>query len=231
MRTLVLCIALATTLFSVAFAETVEQALDHLQHQQYQQAQVISQQLLDSLQLNTIADISLAHKILGVSHCELQDEVSALNDFKTLKTFSPEASLDGLTISDRCQKLFTSMTLTPSAKSRRQGLSSKKPNASGGITPAQELHQQAQTPQPQVPSNRYIPFGVGQFQNKQRKKGLGFLIAQSLLYTAGATTMIAFNDSTTGDIGLSMMLAGGFVSVWGILDARQTYRKNYTISE
>lgn len=216
---------LAMAFFQPAYAKNLDKAFVHMQANEYTQASKIAQKLLDDLQLNTIDDISLAHKILGVSSCQTGNEEKALSHFETLKTFSPNAKLDGIALTNRCQKLFTTMKLEENKKRRKKSVP-KKQTSSYASTPAENLSYQSDV---KTPSNRYIPFGVGQFRNGEKKKGLAFLIGQSVLYSAGITALaIHGSDANKGlrDAGIGSLAAGGFVSLWGILDAVQTYKKS-----
>ncbi|MCB0272758.1 MAG: hypothetical protein KDD46_07070 [Bdellovibrionales bacterium] len=190
----------------------------------YKEALELTQPLLDNLTLNTIEEISLAHKILGVAKCEEGLEEASLSHFETLKTFSPNADLRGIQTSQRCQQIFDELALPKSNKKKSKSVATL-PNTTTE-TPAQALQNQAKH---KAPASRYVPFGVGQFKNGERKKGLGFLIGQTVLYSAGISAlMIHASDENKAlrDVGIGMLATGGFVSIWGIIDAVSTYKEN-----
>lgn len=179
----------------------------------------IAQTLLDELKLNTIEEISFAHKILGLAHCETGNFDQGLEHFETLKTFSPNASLDGIQTSKTCKNLFEKKQMPKVKKSKKE----PEPEYS---TPTDNLDSQSTTKG--TYGSRLIPFGVGQFKNDQNKKGVAFLVGQTLLYSTAAITLsMHANNENKGlrDFGYATLATGGFVSLWGIVDAVKTFKK------
>lgn|GEM_PF-5287919 len=196
----------------------LNQAFDLLHQHKNRQAVTIALRLIDTLKLNTIETIVKAYVILGVGHCHLGEEAHALDHFDTLKKFDPLATLDSVQVSNRCLAIFETMSIPkkisfdPSPYIKAEMVSPDSPTRRLGLDGA---------------SSRYIPFGVGQFKNNQRKKGVAFILAQSLLYAGGLTMLginVAQEHKIIKDSGHAMLGAGGFVSLWGIVDAVHVYK-------
>jgi hypothetical protein len=220
-----LFLALPISGFAQQNLALLDKAYVHVLQKEYQAALDITQPLLDQLSLNTIEEITLAHKILGVSKCELEDYPKALDHFQTVKTFTPGESLDGVPVSSTCQQLFVKLTLPKTKKG--VATRSQPSNQPTALT----LVQNQDRIKNSLSAGYYVPFGVGQFKNGDKKKGVAFLIAQTLLYSTAAVTLSSYaqqDDPSLAlrDVGITSLIGGGFVSIWGITEAVQSRRHN-----
>ena len=73
---------------------------------QYKQAIDKALPLLDSLQLNKMDEIVLAHQILSLSFCETGNEKKALEHLKALRAFSQKEDFRVFSPSPACSKLL-----------------------------------------------------------------------------------------------------------------------------
>lgn len=64
--------------------------------------------IYDSLQLNTVEEIVLAHQILCISFCEMGNRDKTVEHYKALKAFSPNEDLQVFNPSSNCQKIIKS---------------------------------------------------------------------------------------------------------------------------
>lgn len=197
----------------------IPQAFELLTNNQYQEALDLAQRELDAFKLNVLEDILQAYIIIGVGHCHLGREAQALKEFEILKTFEPLANLNALDVSSRCLELFETMGIPkkirfdPSPYIRAE---TALPNGAIKMTKPNR-----------IPFNRHLPFGVGQFKNNQRKKGVAFLVSQSILLSAGLSfkgAHLSTDRPAFRDTGHALLGTGALISIWGMVDAVQTYR-------
>ncbi len=73
---------------------------------QYKQAIDKTLPLLDSLALNDVKEIVLAHQILSLSFCETGNKEKAAEHYKALKAFSPNEDFRSFSVSPECQKVL-----------------------------------------------------------------------------------------------------------------------------
>ncbi len=219
--------------------EKLEQAETQVLAKEYETAIEISKPLLDKLLLNTVEEIILAHKVLGVAYCELGDHPQARNHFETLLTFSPTESIQKLVRTNPCRSLFASIKRgkKPPTKKRKKKPEPvpAKPTSSLQIQPTQP---QAETLSPGL-WKRYMPFGTGQFANQEDGKAWAFLGTQVGAIASGVTFYLLFKSEEDpsgsfthpnranvyrglvwGSIGL-----GAVSTAWGIIDAVLVYKK------
>lgn len=193
---------------------------------QYERAISKAKQLLDSLVLDTVEEITLAHRILGVSYCELGDQKKAIKHFRTLITFSPNESLGNAEASKPCHSLFGDLkngkkfTAVPSTTHNSPSEKASASSTSGY-------------------AKRFIPFGYGQFQNEQRQKGIAFTSTQAAAVILSATMYGLFrsdrrSDGTFAHPGRASVYRGFFwgsmgvgiaSALWGVTDAVVIYRR------
>src|ERR1051326_8086283 len=89
--------------------EQLEVALKNLQSKDYEKAIARAKKPLEAFQLNTVEDIILAHKILGVAYCELGDQPKATEHFDALVTFSPNEIIEDLVKTKPCLELYANI--------------------------------------------------------------------------------------------------------------------------
>lgn len=76
--------------------------------------------LLDSLTLNKIEEIVLAHQILSLSYCETGNKEKAQEHLKALRAFSPNEDFRAFAPSPECKTVLAAPTAQePKAKKRR----------------------------------------------------------------------------------------------------------------
>lgn len=220
--------------------ETLEKAQSQVKDKEYEAAIGQTKPLLDKLFLNTVEEIILAHRILGVSYCELGDHPQARNHFETLLTFSPTESINDLVSTNPCRTLFASVKNEKAGPLTKQ----KRRRAKKAAQPAPV--QAAAQPQPpkEEPLNpgvwkRYVPFGTGQFANNENGKAWAFLTTETLAIASGVTFFLLFKneEDNTGSFthpdraNLYRGLVWGSIGLgtvamsWGIIDAVLTYKK------
>ncbi|MCB0326841.1 MAG: hypothetical protein KDD52_04395 [Bdellovibrionales bacterium] len=113
--------------FSFAHAQEIPLDLLHAQSSVRQRnfalvtAQV--QTMIDQMKLNTLDSIALAHKLLGVSYCELNQMEKSNEHFSTWVLFDDQASLENFETSLRCKQ-----TLAKYSKKQAQLLTPKSPD-------------------------------------------------------------------------------------------------------
>ncbi|MCB0308129.1 MAG: hypothetical protein KDD48_02065 [Bdellovibrionales bacterium] len=225
----------------------LKQAEVEVKNHNYKTAIDLTLPLLDALKLSTVEEISQGHKILGIARCELGDIGNAKEHFETLVVFSPKESIQDFQLSQVCQKLFNKVM--GRAEVRRKGVMPKNSdqlhsseNKSATIEiqtvpkPTINLRLQEQSQESDIQKWKlWIPFGVGQFEKNEKKKGTFFLTTQSVLFSTAITTFILFKIDQNADgtfdharraetyrITLWSSLGAGVVStIWGIWDAKK----------
>lgn len=229
--------ALAILVISTAAASA--QAQSHLKELQTAEERMNGRQytdaiskvtpLLENLVLTTLEEIILAHRILGVSHCELGDEGKARVHFDNLITLSPSESPPKQIVTEPCRILFLRSQKGNAAYQRwveEQGVAASFV-ARPGFKEGKGL--------------RYIPYGVGQFANDKSPKGAVFLTTEAF-FTAAAVTTLTLFESEEKNAGkflhpdraealrVSFLVSTGATigfAIWGLLDALNDY-KDYT---
>ena len=228
-RTALLAFPLATLLsLASARAENVEKQLDaaykQVKSKNYEAAIGRTKPLLDKLLLNTVEEIITAHKILGVSYCELGDQEKASEHFKALVTFSPTETIDDLVRTKPCISLYASVQGVPAPAVRPPTPKKEEATAKLSAPPA---------PKERGRWKLYVPFGTGQFFNQERPKGWAFLSTEVLATAAAATTFALFQSEKNPDgtftdshrasvyraLFWSSLGVGTVTAVWGIIDA------------
>jgi hypothetical protein len=110
MKTLPLLVALIGFPLLLKADEKTMKILDkayiHALDKQYKQAIDKALPLLDSLALNDVKEIVLAHQILSLSFCETGNKEKAAEHLKALKAFSPNEDFRVFNLSQECQKLL-----------------------------------------------------------------------------------------------------------------------------
>ncbi|HLG20654.1 MAG TPA: hypothetical protein VI895_12680 [Bdellovibrionota bacterium] len=221
--------------------EQLDRAMNHLKARRYKQAINVAQPLLDHLLLDTVEQIILAHRILGVSQCELGDQTKATEHFRTLLTFSPTETIDDIAVTKPCSNLFgsikggkppavTATTVTAPPAGPAAAVTAAPPTEPA---PASLQVQEAAATETDDAWKRYVPFGVGQFANEQKVKGLAFMSTEIAAFSLSIASIILFNEEkdSSGTFGdpetaavyramfWSSLGAGIGVAAWGIIDA------------
>ena len=98
--------------------KTLDKAYMSALNKNYQQAISKTLPLLDSLALNKIEEIVLAHQILTLSYCELGNKEKTMEHFMALKAFSPNEDFRAFSVTPECQKVLKEST--PSDKKKKK---------------------------------------------------------------------------------------------------------------
>jgi hypothetical protein len=223
-----ICLLLAANVLfarGVTTHERLTRAQERLKAKEYSLAVTATKELLDQLALETVEDIVLAHKILGVSYCELQEQAKATEHFEALLSFSPKEEIGDLAPSVRCASLYTQL----------KNPKGKIVAANPVVIPAPENSPVITKKATTAPSSwkLYVPFGTGQFYNRQNTKGWAFLSTETISFGVGFAGLLLFNGSknTNGTFSdpdaasaYRAMYWGGLsvgigATVWGIIDA------------
>jgi hypothetical protein len=144
------------------------------------------------------------HKFIAVSKLFVGDKESAEHHFTELLTISPEYTLDPLIFPIEIVDFFTEIK----AKNKKQLDALALARALEEATRIAEEAAKRQAEKEALTRNVYlkktvkknslvvaiIPFGVGQFQNREKLKGILFLSGE-LLLTAAAITTYALHES------------------------------------
>jgi hypothetical protein len=223
----------------------LERALSLVKAKEYQAAIDRVSPLFEGLKLDTVEQIILAHKILGVSNCELGDQAKAEEHFKALLTFSPTESIRDVVATKPCAHMYARL------QSAELGTQPQEPVPAA---PAPKVEPTPlPTPLPPVTSSppepkggawkRYVPFGVGQFANDQDAKGMAFLTTESIaaatagvmfgLFQAEKNPNGTFDNTGRANAYRAMFWSGvgigTIAAVWGILDAVWVYKLSFRL--
>jgi len=228
---LFLITSLSTPLIAATTRDQIELSLHHYKARRYQRSIDLVQPLLDQLRLNTVEEIIQAHRLLGLSHCELGDQPKALEHYKILLTFSPTETIDDIVVTKVCANLFNNLKgdrpiNAPRAVEKRE----TKVDPSPAILKTPE---KSPLPSENRPWKVYIPFGTGQFINEQPRKGTAFLAGEATAFATAIAMFTLFkseenSDSTFDDPESASVYRGVFwgslgvgigLATWGIVDA------------
>jgi len=227
----------ASEVVAASHLNDLQAAQRQVQTKQYERAIETAKPLLDGLALNTVEEIILAHRVLGVAHCELGDQPKATEHFETLLTFSPTESVSDIVSSKPCQTMFDEL------KQRKSPTAKVAAAAPATATPRAVTAPTIRKPARRAPlepglGRRLIPFGVGQFANQEPSKAWAFLSTEVASGALAVTSMILFkheenDDGTFSNPDLAEVYRGLFwgglgvwaiSTVWGIIDATTTFK-------
>jgi len=226
---------------AASYLNRLESASRQTKAKEYEQAIKQTQPLLDKLLLDTVEEIILAHRILGVAHCELGDQQQAAEHFQALVAFSPSESVSKLVSTKPCQTLFDEIR---AGRSTSTAVSKAASSADGSSVETVRTTSHLDTmPMPSQSTSTwklYVPFGVGQFANGQRAKGLAFASGEVALMGLAISSFLLFqseknSDGTFSDPDLastyralywSSLGVGIGVMAWGIVDAVWVHKRS-----
>ncbi len=218
-----LTILLLLSIQEIANASTVRSQLEwsrsQIRTKNYEGAIKKTKPLLDRLLLNTVEEIILAHKILGVSYCELGDQGKTTEHFKALLVFSPNEAINDMVATKPCAEMYRNLQ---EIERNPKGISTKTPykplQPTSSVSATQAVSQEIpvmkaiekspesiSTPKtfehssPDDTWKRYVPFGVGQFANQDFQKGMAFLGTEVLATIVASTAFALFQLEKTSD--------------------------------
>ena len=157
--------------------------------------EIVRPLLYPEIRLQTEGQIVQAHRILGVAYLFEKDEAEATHEFRKLLQLVPDYRFDPLLDPPEVVDFFNNVLKGYEAElgdleARRKAVEQAR------MRDKEECDKVRAGPafiERRVGRNsftiNFIPFGAGQFQNGQRKKGWAFLISESVL---GAVSIGAF---------------------------------------
>lgn len=151
--------------------------------------------------------IQESRKYLGASYLFVGNEEAARQQFKLLLEEDPGYQLDSLSFPRAVLDVFAEMKLQVQARQTRQRRERERREAEQRKAEMKELLEQqerikrleelAATETVEKVNSRWIailPFGVGQFQNGDKKLGIFFATTESALLVASITTAVVHNS-------------------------------------
>lgn len=193
---------------------------------------VLTALLYPVLQLVRQEDVVEAHVLLGAAHFETQNRKRAQEEFEKALQLEPDRSLNTLRFSDGAIRMFDDTKAELRARLERDA---EKKAVAERLAAVEAYKKSLVVLEARPYYVNFIPFGAGQFQNKQRKKGMLFAAGQ--LLTGGASAGIfLYLASTYGldakvpredserirrlqqiEIGTGVAFIGLYA--WGVVDA------------
>jgi hypothetical protein len=183
----------------------LKSAIEDFEFGEHAQAAEKLRRVTEPPQLKSREDLIVARQYLGACYHLLDDKEKAKAQFSMLLALDPKHKLDPEVFSPALVEFFeevrteTGLALQKSDEPRRGGSeadAAKKPDASGGASAAAELKPgRANPPLPLA----FVPFGIGQFNNRQPVRGALFAAAEVGLFATAITTYLMFNGLKVPD--------------------------------
>lgn len=117
-----ICVAIFPTivLTDAKTMKILDKAYMYALDKQYKEAISKALPLLDSLKLNKIEEIVLAHQILSLSYCETRNKEKAQEHLKALRAFSPNEDFRAFALSPECKTVLAAPTAQESSKTKKK---------------------------------------------------------------------------------------------------------------
>lgn len=244
MRVLVAALAMAMLLGLAAShanatpASDFARARDAFKRGQYRDAIPLLKDLLyPNTRLSSRSELAEAHLLLGVCHFETDSQKEASAEFNKALRYDSELALDPLLFSEAAVKFFADEKAAYDKRAQEEAEKRKIAEENDALRRALENLRVYEKHPYYV---NFIPFGAGQFQNGDSRKGMFFSISQAT--TGGASIGVfgylwvkyGFNGKvppedasfvrllqqvqiTTGALCLGLM-------AWGIVDSLRNYQ-------
>jgi len=157
--------------------------------------EVLRPLLYPELRLETEGQVVAAHRMLGIAHLFEKQNALAAQEFRKLLQMRPDYRFDALLDPPQVVDFFNGVLREYEGELSQ--IEARRKQAEVEERQRREAYERAKNG-PTVIERRmirnsftvnFIPFGAGQFQNGQRKKGWGFLISET---TLGAVSVGAF---------------------------------------
>lgn len=156
---------------------------------EYERAVTIIYPLLyPDLRLETESDVVLAHRMLGVSYLFENKQTEARDEFRKLLELSPDYRFDPLLDPPKVVEFFNGIVREQQAQLGDIDIRLKKREEQMNRHVGQVLVRRTERRSYLI---NFVPFGAGQFQNQQRRKGWAFLGAESALAATSLGTFMA----------------------------------------
>jgi hypothetical protein len=152
--------------------------------------QVLRPLLYPEIRLETEGQVVEAHRMLGIAHLFEKQNALAAQEFRKLLQLRPDYRFDSILDPPQVVDFFNGVLREYEGELAQ--IEARRKQADAEERRRREEYERAKSGGPTVLEKRYaqnsftvnfIPFGAGQFQNGQRKKGWGFLIGESALAT------------------------------------------------
>jgi tetratricopeptide (TPR) repeat protein len=196
--------ALILTLFALAAPApeaVLKGAIDDFEFGEHAQAAEKLRTILEPIALESRENVIVARQYLGACYYLLGDKQKARNQFSMLLALDPQHRLDPAVFSPALVKLFEQVRA-------ETGLALKEPApppppAAGPPPPPPPPAVVTAPPPgytPHSPALSLVPFGVGQFFNRQPVRGALFATAEVGLFAAAAVTFAMFESLKVEEI-------------------------------
>lgn len=188
------------------------------------------------------ADLVEAHVILGASNYETGHRSEAKNEFEKALQIQPDKSLTDMLFSEGAIRLFDQTKADIEARAERDSQLRKLAEERERIRKYKESLVVVEKRSFGV---NFVPFGAGQFQNKQPVRGILFATGQGItgglsvgvfLYLAGKYGVTAKVPPADGpgvlrleQIGIGAGIAFYALYAWGVVDALLHYKPSVQI--
>jgi hypothetical protein len=247
---MVACLLISSVAAGAAAATSLERARNAYLYGDYQLVvNTLRPLLYPTPQLETVEQVVEARRLLGLSYLFLKDEASAELEFVALLTLRPDASLDPLSDPPPFVEFFERIKarireqLEEIRRKQQSTLHKREAEQEALRRDNVELRKRLQESE----STAYLvssseksrlvavmPFGAGQFQNGDTRKGIAFLVSQLALGTASVSCAIAIRlkwpdgsylpeERDLADTLVSAQVITGAAffaaALWGIVDA------------
>ncbi|MBA3391127.1 MAG: tetratricopeptide repeat protein [Deltaproteobacteria bacterium] len=188
-------------------------------------------------QLANPTDLVEAHVLLGVCHYEGGNREEAKTEFKAALALDPSKTLEPLLFTEGQVRLFNEVRADVEAQARRDAELRKLEEDRDRIRKFKESLRVVETRPYFV---NFVPFGAGQFQNKQTAKGILFASGQGVTFgtSAGIFLYLATKYGLVGKVPLEdgpgvrrlqqIEIATGAaffgIYAWSVVDALLNYK-------
>ena len=157
--------------------------------------EVLRPLLYPELRLETEGQVAEAHRMLGVAHLFEKQNGLASQEFRKLLQMRPDYRMDALLDPPQVVDFFNGVLREYEGELNQ--IEQRRKQAELEERQRREAYERSKNGPTVVERHmirnsftvNFIPFGAGQFQNGQRKKGWGFLLSESAL---GAVSVGAF---------------------------------------
>jgi hypothetical protein len=254
---------LAGLLFLVALAQVAPPSAEFTrgkaayERAEYTRAiEVLRPLLYPEIRLQTEGQVVETHRMLGVSHLFEKQNALAAQEFRKLLQLRPDYRFDALLDPPQVVDFFN--TVLRDYEGELAQIEARRKQADREERERREAYERAKNGPTVVERHmirnsftvNFIPFGAGQFQNGQRKKGWAFLLSET---TLGAVSVGAFatnfavygfrpkrtcpmdaprctdtkDEQRSETLTTVQLVSGGLffaVAAWGIADAILNYK-------
>lgn len=173
-------------------ASTLKSAIEDFEFGEHGKAAEKLAPLLNPIQLASAEDVIVARQYLGACYYLMDQRSRAEAEFAKILALDSEHKLDPQVFSPALVQFFEDVR-------SRTGLTLKKPPESPPKK-AVELPTVVAPPAPAEPplALAFVPFGGGQFNNRQPIRGTAFLVGEVGLFATALATFFMFQDVVAG---------------------------------